>query len=416
MCHISNKVSTLHLGVYGDYMCDTPKTLLDNSIRSAAKIINTPDLILWTGDNTPHVDGYNFDYVVNTINITTSYIKKYFPNTKVIPLFGNHDYAPGNMFPDRNNTVYSETYKIWKDWIGEENKDTFLKGGYYKYQSDDNTTWLCLNTNLYYIYNSAKMDNKTDPAEQFQFMRQELQRAKDLKKFVHVIAHIPPGSFERTPNFTWLYPQYNEQFLDIIIEFADVIKWMVFGHHHTDTFRMVLNSKNEPIQMMFMSPSVTPWFSDLEGAGSNNPAFRIFDYNIENWDINDIETYSINLNKLNNNPDVPWLLEYTFVHDYNISSPITVKNINNLLNLMKKNDTLFSKYLEYNSVGWNVTEPTPKFRCGQLCAIEYADYPRYYKCLNAPECKEHTNYTPKTNFNGIILTMVSLFISYFFKL
>uniref|UniRef100_A0A1I7X8C4 Glutathione S-transferase n=1 Tax=Heterorhabditis bacteriophora TaxID=37862 RepID=A0A1I7X8C4_HETBA len=26
-----------------------------------------------------------------------------------------------------------------------------------------------------------------------------------------------------------------------------------------------------------MSPAVTPWFSSLEGAGANNPSFRVYD-------------------------------------------------------------------------------------------------------------------------------------------
>uniref|UniRef100_A0A0N5B652 Metallophos domain-containing protein n=1 Tax=Strongyloides papillosus TaxID=174720 RepID=A0A0N5B652_STREA len=410
MCHITNKVSTVSLGIYGDYMCDTPQKLLEHSISSAAKTISNPDLILWTGDNIPHIEKYDLDYVVDTINTTTNYIKKFFPETKVLPLFGNHDYSPANKFPDRNNTIYFKTYNLWKNWIGEKNEQTFLKGGYYKYESDNNTIWLCLNTNLYYIYNEAKMDDKADPAGQFQFMKNELNKAKESKKFVHIISHIPPGAFERTPNFTWLHPQYNEDFLNIVIKYSDIIKWMIFGHHHTDTFRMVLNNKNEPVQMMFMAPSVTPWFSDLPGAGSNNPAFRIFEYNKNNWDINDIETYSINLSDLNINSKTPWNLEYTFVRDYNLSSPITISQINNLIKLMETNSTLFSKYLQYNSVGWNVTHINSEFRCGQLCAINYADYPRYYKCLNDDKCKEH-NSVHKISFNGFFLTLVSLLLS-----
>uniref|UniRef100_A0A0K0EHY4 Metallophos domain-containing protein n=1 Tax=Strongyloides stercoralis TaxID=6248 RepID=A0A0K0EHY4_STRER len=409
MCHITNKIATVHIGVYGDYMCDTPKKLLDNSISSAAKIISSPDIILWTGDNIPHIENYDFDYIIDNINTTTNYIKKYFPKTRVLPLFGNHDYSPANMFPDRNNTIYFKTYNLWKDWIGEENEETFLRGGYYKYESDSNTTWLCLNTNLYYLYNTATMDNKTDPASQFQFIKNELIKAKKLNKFIHIIGHIPPGSFERTPNFTWFHPQYNEEFLNIVIEFSDIIKWMVFGHHHTDTFRMVLNDKNEAVQMMFMAPSVTPWFSNLPGAGSNNPAFRVFDYNKNNWNINDILTYSVNLTQLNKNSETPWILEYTFVHDYGMLSPISINQVNNLINSMKKNSALFYKYLQYNTVGWNVTEPTPMFRCGQLCAMEYADYPRYFKCLNADECKEH-NSIYKISLNSLlILSLVSIF-------
>uniref|UniRef100_A0AC35THM5 Metallophos domain-containing protein n=1 Tax=Rhabditophanes sp. KR3021 TaxID=114890 RepID=A0AC35THM5_9BILA len=390
LCHISNKVSAVHLGKFGDYMCDSPYSLVKNAVQNAAKTIPNPDYIFWTGDNVPHIDDYDFNYVINSINVTTTEIRRAFPFTeKILPLFGNHDYAPSNAFPDKNNTIYSSVYGIWKDWIGLDNEDTFLRGGYYKIVIDDNTTVLGLNTNLYYQFNTAKMDDVVDPAGQFKFMEDEFIKARNSHKFVHVLAHIPPGAFERTPNFTWMTPDYNQHFIDITVKYSDVIKWMIFGHHHTDTFRLLKDANGITRQAMFMAPAVTPWFSDLAGAGSNNPAFRVFNAS-ESWEINDIETYSVNLEELNKNKETAWSLEYSFVKDYNLPSPITIKSVNDLYEKIKSNDDFFKKYLEYNSVGWNVTTPKPSFRCGQLCSIEFADYDRYYKCLSNKECIDKT--------------------------
>uniref|UniRef100_A0AC34RRA7 Sphingomyelin phosphodiesterase C-terminal domain-containing protein n=1 Tax=Panagrolaimus sp. JU765 TaxID=591449 RepID=A0AC34RRA7_9BILA len=180
-------------------------------------------------------------------------------------------------------------------------------------------------------------------------------------KFVHIVSHIAPGVFERTPNFTWMPDFYNRKFLDLTVKYSTTIKWMIFGHHHTDTFHIVKNSNNEPVQLMLMAPSVTPWFSDLDGAGANNPAFRIIDYDPKTWEFNDIETYYIELDQLNKNPNTNWTLEYTFKNAYNLKT-INAKTMNNLLENFKTNDTAFLQYIEYNSVKWKPQLPKGKFR------------------------------------------------------
>ena len=74
-------------------------------------------------------------------------------------------------------------------------QETFVKGGYYKYKVSDRVTVLALNTNLYYRFNKAipSFHDKDDPAQQFKFMRDNLQQAKDSGEFVHIVAHIAPG-------------------------------------------------------------------------------------------------------------------------------------------------------------------------------------------------------------------------------
>lgn len=52
---------------------------------------------------------------------------------------------------------------------------------------------------------------------------------------------------------------------------------MIFGHHHTDTFHLIKDSKENNVQLALMAPAVTPWFSDLPGAGANNPTFRVYE-------------------------------------------------------------------------------------------------------------------------------------------
>lgn len=66
MCHVpeqstttTNTLTGQQLGPFGDYKCDAPVALVTNAVRSAARLLPDPDLILWTGDNVPHIEGYD---------------------------------------------------------------------------------------------------------------------------------------------------------------------------------------------------------------------------------------------------------------------------------------------------------------------------------------------------------------------
>ncbi|KAK7065783.1 sphingomyelin catabolic process [Halocaridina rubra] len=63
------------------------------------------------------------------------------------------------------------------------------------------------------------------------------------------MGHIPPGSFERyqqkKEGFHWYQDRYNERFVKLIQDNADVIEAQFFAHHHTDSFRyLVLTAFN----------------------------------------------------------------------------------------------------------------------------------------------------------------------------
>uniref|UniRef100_A0A7E4ZWA2 Metallophos domain-containing protein n=1 Tax=Panagrellus redivivus TaxID=6233 RepID=A0A7E4ZWA2_PANRE len=406
MCHTTalpktraERVSTDTLGTFGDYMCDSPRILVQHALKSASQMIqeNAADfeLVLWTGDNVPHIENYTSEYVMSAINTTTSLMRQYFPTIQVLPVFGNHDYAPANAFPDNGSSIYTATYALWKDWIGADpnNEITFLKGGYYVYRPSPGVTYLMLNTNIYYQFNTAKLADIDDPGQQFQFMETVLCDAQQKGEIVHVVSHIPPGAFERTPNMTWMPTHFNDKFVNITLKYAKTIKWMLFGHHHTDTFHVVKDTNGTAQQLLLISPSVTPWFSDLPGAGSNNPTYRVIEYDDKTWDYVDIITYYINLTTLNANPETQWTQEYSFKDDYNLTE-ITAASMSALLDRFKQSDDAFFKYIQFNSALWKPELPAAGFRAAQLCSIEYVKLNDYYACLGkatTPADNHHNN-------------------------
>ena len=62
-----------------------------------------------------------------------------------------------------------------------------------------------------------------------------------------LVAHIPPGLFEKHRFYYWFYTYYNDVFLALINKHRDVIGSMHFGHHHTDTFRVLYNQTGQPL-------------------------------------------------------------------------------------------------------------------------------------------------------------------------
>ena len=64
---------------------------------------------------------------------------------------------------------------------------------------------------------------------------------------VILVAHIPPGQFEKHANYKWFYDYYNEVFISLLKKHEGTIGSTHMGHHHTDSFRVVYADDGERI-------------------------------------------------------------------------------------------------------------------------------------------------------------------------
>lgn len=79
------------------------------------------------------------------MQITTNLFKIIYKDVKVLPVFGNHDYSPANDFPDSGpSEIYSKTFEMWKEWIGDEAKVKYFFKSYVCLYLQDK-----ININLY---------------------------------------------------------------------------------------------------------------------------------------------------------------------------------------------------------------------------------------------------------------------------
>ncbi|XP_056300643.1 acid sphingomyelinase-like phosphodiesterase 3b [Pseudoliparis swirei] len=384
VCASSGKRPAANAGKFGAYACDSPWLLINSSVYAMKDILPDPDFIIWTGDDTPHVPNTDLgeEAVLHIIGNLTHIINQVFPNTKVYPALGNHDYHPKSQLPAGPNSIYNQTADMWQDWLDPESRGTFKKGGYYTEKLLNRTGFrmLALNTNLYYDQNKLTQD-MDDPAGQFSWADQVLTEAAINKEKVYIIGHIPPGVFEKKRSKPWFTPEFNKLYLELIQKHHSVILGQFFGHHHTDSFRMFYNSEGAPISTIFLSPGVTPWKTTLPGVkdGANNPGIRVFEYDTQTLLVKDVVTYCLNLTHANAAHE-RWEKEYRLTESFRLpdASPASMHQA---LERIANDRCYLQKYYEFNSVSYDLTECNSDCRVDHVCVVREVDFDRYEHCL-----------------------------------
>ena len=83
----------------------------------------TPDVVFWTGDNSPHnVWDNTYEEVTNYTDVVTQAIKDAFEGLEipVYPTLGNHEAWPDNIqdFTTPNtNYLINNVKESWSDWL-----------------------------------------------------------------------------------------------------------------------------------------------------------------------------------------------------------------------------------------------------------------------------------------------------------
>ena len=62
---------------------------------------------------------------------------------------------------------------------------------------------------------------------------------------VILLTHVPPGVFELYSGLMWFYNKFNNEYLGILREYSDIIGSQIYGHEHTDSFRVLYDDQGE---------------------------------------------------------------------------------------------------------------------------------------------------------------------------
>lgn len=58
-----------------------------------------------------------------------------------------------------------------------------------------------------------------------------------------ITAHAPPGYFERLALVPFFNISYNDAYVDLLNDFGGVILVQIYGHEHTDSFKLFSGPK-----------------------------------------------------------------------------------------------------------------------------------------------------------------------------
>lgn len=347
-----------------------------------ASLTQPKDFIIWTGDSPPHVppDELSTDLVIQVISNMTQTILQHFPNLTVYPALGNHDYWPQDQMQTSSNAIYKAAAQLWKPWLKPEALLTLSQGGFYSQLARPGLRVVSLNTILYYSPNKVTK-NMTDPAGQFEWLEKTLEEAAQSLEKVYIIAHVPIGYLPFARNTTAIREVHNERLVAICRKYSHVINGHFYGHTHRDSIMVLLDQQGKPVNSLFVAPAVTPIRNILEPY-SNNPAFRMYLYDSQDFTMLDIWQYYLNLTEANEKQKSDWRLEYIMTRDFGMINlqPQSLLQLGLTFDLPPA--TAFDKYFSHYMVGYN-SSITCKGSCkvDQVCAVLYLDQPSYSRCI-----------------------------------
>ncbi|KAK7078099.1 Acid sphingomyelinase-like phosphodiesterase 3b [Halocaridina rubra] len=391
MCHKEYSSSNVKNGVYGNYLCDSPWPLVKNAIKTMAQLESRPDFVLWTGDSSPHVSDPEPDFAVifRTLNNVTMEMRMAFQDSvPILPVLGNHDAFPKDYYPVAGEEFYGQylTKGGWSLVLPKDAQEDFKMGGYYEYALTSGVRVMVLNTNLYYAPNKLRQ-NVSDPCGQFAWMKKKLLAAREKDYKMIIAAHAPPGYFERFAVIPFFSEDYNDIYVDHLNDFGDVIMGQIYGHEHTDSFKLFSTSNGSAKSVAFLAPSVTPWYpAPVPGGTPINPSLRLFLYN--STTLLDYIQYNLNLTKAgikstNTNKEdkvssdikketligePKWEKFYQARNFYGLKS-LEVSSMIELYERLHVDDNIFQAYYLLNSAGYNHGKCNSTCRKTQLCAI-----------------------------------------------
>ena len=180
----------------GRYGCDSPPILIETMLSRMAEKYDDLDVIFITGDFAGHHIAMTSDeeediektyaLLLETLGNLNELIAEKFPNTLVLPAFGNNDSKYHDApIPDEDAPFfYTYVFNLWfkllpgniknlsRDQIDEITK-TFDIGGYYRVDLNDKISVLSINT-LYYDSDSTRRDESMSGVEQMFWLAKQL--------------------------------------------------------------------------------------------------------------------------------------------------------------------------------------------------------------------------------------------------
>lgn len=194
-------------GEWGAFPCDPPVKTFNNMLDHIATEIR-PDVVFWTGDNSPHnIWSLTNEDVTNYTIEVTQMIKDKLDGAgiTVIPTQGNHDTWPIDIqsFDEPNSNYPINHFKqYWADWLDEQALEKFGEYGYYSMDLKlkngkavpKGSKIIAVNTLACDNNNFILMNERNDPGHQLEWLEAELLQIETDGGIAILIGHHAPSS------------------------------------------------------------------------------------------------------------------------------------------------------------------------------------------------------------------------------
>jgi sphingomyelin phosphodiesterase acid-like 3 len=240
---------------------------------------HSPDFILFGGDATAHSTGFNRSQIQSVFRKIVEGMAAVYPSVPIVVTLGNNDFVPnyGNFVNDPLD--FQSLSEVLTPFFSDDQRSTFLKGGYYSSDFPSRKLrLLLLNTCM---YSTVRGYSTPDPYDQFQWIIDSATSAHIKGYTVGIAMHIPPGVSYIDLTQGWP-DQYIERF-DQVCKESNIL-FTLAGHTHYDMLMPVNATDGKSKGYSLSSPSISPQHS-------NNPGFRLIDY--DETGIRNIRQYSL---------------------------------------------------------------------------------------------------------------------------
>lgn len=347
-------------GKYGDYNCDLAPSTMNLFFDYIASIKDEYDLIFWTGDNIAH-DVWEQSVEKNSYytKYITDIIKEKLPNVPVYPILGNHEFFPVNVQSfDGNHPLIDNIAEYWADWLGPEGIDDFRNFGYYNIPlKGNNYDWsgvrvIGLNTEATNNQNWWLISQFNDPSHHLSWLETQLKNLEQSNEKAYIIGHVlPVGS--STDDFVLRYQALMERYQHVII-------MHLFGHQHVENFVVIKDTKNTAAINSLHIPG------GVNTDGDKNPAFRIYEVDLETKYPLKAHKYFFNLTAANlGNPQ--WQYMYELAEEYGVED-LSPSNCLKIAEKVRDDSDMANKYVRNR---YTMSTPQEQSTCNERCQLRY---------------------------------------------
>jgi endopolyphosphatase len=257
--------------------CDSPQLLIDQTFDWIDKNLRDEiDFVIWTGDSARHDNDERIPRTENQIEEFNAAIANKFieifghrdehPNgaltIPIVPNIGNNDVMPHNIFERGPNRWTEKLYQLWRSFIPEEQRHTFMEGGWFHVEVIPNKLSVFSLNTLYFFDSNKAVDGcaqKSEPGyHQMEWLRVQLQILRERGMKAILMGHVPPvrsADKQAWDETCWQkYTLWLQQYRDIVVG-------GLYGHMNIDHFTFQ-DTKDVDIDSLLSGDPVAPFVEE----------------------------------------------------------------------------------------------------------------------------------------------------------